>query len=52
MIKTVYLKTCLTLHDFCHAKHQPGYDMKRWVITEDRVTEIGTLEIHPLTLLD
>ena len=26
----------LTLHDFCRATDQIGYDMKRWVIAEDR----------------
>ena len=30
------IETGLTLHDFCRAADQIGYDMKRRVIAEDR----------------
>ena len=36
-IKIAIRIAVLTLHDFCHAMHQIGYDMKRRVIAEDRV---------------
>ena len=34
---SMMVKAGLTLHDFCRAVYQIGYDKKRCVIAEDRV---------------